>query len=98
MEYVYSAMLLHSMGQKVEENAVKKVIQAAGGKPDDGKVRALVTALESVDIEKAIKEATLPVAAAPVAAPAAGHEAKAEKKEEKKDEEAAAAGLGSLFG
>ena len=97
MEYIYSAMLIHSLGHKVEGNAVKKVIEAAGGKADDSKIRALVTALESVDIEKAIKEAALPVAA-PAAANEAKVEKKEEKKEEKKNEEAAAAGLGSLFG
>lgn len=97
MEYIYSAMLLHSLGHKVEEHALKKVVEAAGGKVDDGKIRGLVSALQGVDIEKAIKEAALPIAA-----PAAGTEAKAEKKEEKKEEkkneEAAAAGLGALFG
>ena len=95
MEYIYSAMLLHSLGHKVEEHALKKVVEAAGGKVDDGKIRALVSALQSVDIEKAIKEAALPIAAPAVTEAKA--EKKEEKKEEKKNEEAAAAGLGALF-
>ena len=102
MEYVYAAMLLHKAGKDVNEDNVKKVIEAAGVSVEEAKVKALVTALEGVNIEEAIKKAAVaPVAAAPTAAPA---EAKEEKKEEKKEEddkkteEAAAAGLGALFG
>jgi len=101
MEYIYAGILIHKLGQKIDEETVKKVITAAGGKADDGKVKALVVALQDVDIDKAIEEAALPVA---VAAPAAGGEASEEKKkekseeDEKKSEAAAAAGLGALFG
>lgn len=100
MEYIYAAMLLHKAGQKVTDASVKKVLEAAGVKPDEGKVKALVVALEGVDIEKVIKEAAV-VTAAPAPAPA---EAKGEKKKEvseeekKKSEEKAAAGLSALFG
>lgn len=98
MEYIYAAMLIHKAGKKVDEPTVKKVLEAAGIKPDDARVKALVAALADVNIEKAIAEAAIPVAApAPTAtiAPAAKKE---EKKEEKKSEEEAAAGLGALFG
>lgn len=91
MEYVYAAMLLHKAGQEVNEANLKKVLEAAGVKADDSRVKALVAALSGVDIEKAIKE-TAPVASA---APA---EKKAEPEEEKVSEEEAAAGLGALFG
>ena len=104
MEYIYAAMLLHKAGKDVTEDAVKKVLTAAGATVDDARVKALVAALDGVDIEEAISKAA--VSAAPAAAaPAAGGDApagdapKEEKKEEKKvDEGAAAAGLGSLFG
>ena len=98
MEYIYAALLLHKAGQKVTEEAVKKVLTAAGVKVDEARVRALVAALEGVDIDKAIESAAMPVvaAAAPASAPAGGHKAEA-KKEEKKEEETAA-GLGALFG
>jgi large subunit ribosomal protein L12 len=94
MEYIYAAMLLHKAGKQVEEAAVKKVLEAAGVTVDDGRVRALIAALDGVNIEEAIaKAAVAPVAVAPVAAAAE------EKKEEpKKDDGAAAAGLGALFG
>ncbi|HLC85680.1 MAG TPA: 50S ribosomal protein P1 [Candidatus Nanoarchaeia archaeon] len=100
MEYVYAAMLLHSAKQQVNEHNVKKVLEAAGAKPEEGRVKALVAALDGIDIEAAIKEAAVPIAAAaPASAPAhGGSEKKAEKKEEKKSEEEAAAGLAGLFG
>lgn len=98
MEYIYAAMLLHKAGKKVDENGVKKVLEAAGVKPEDGRVKALVSALDGVDIDAAVKEAAImPVAAAP--AGEAKQEKKEEKKEEKKmDEAQAAAGLSALFG
>jgi large subunit ribosomal protein L12 len=102
MEYVYAAMLIHKSGGKIDEDTVKKVIQAAGGKPDDGRVKALVAALNDVDIEAAIKDASVaPVAVAPanIGGEAAAAEGKKENKEEKKKSaEEAAAGLGALFG
>ena len=101
MEYIYAALLLHKAGKDIKEDTVKKVLDAAGVKTDESRVKALVAALEGVDIEDALANAA-PVAAAPAAsaapagdAPAA--EAPKEKKEEKKPEEAAA-GLGALFG
>ena len=101
MEYIYAAMLLHKSGQEIKEDNVKKVLEAAGVKVDVARVKALIAALDGVNIEEAIKKAAVqPVAAAP--AQSAGGEAKAEKKpEKKKDEkspEQAAAGLGALFG
>jgi len=102
MEYIYSAMLLHSAGQKITEEHVKKVLTAAGVKADEGRIKALVASLDGVNIDEAIKTAAMPVAAAP-AAPAGGktEEKKEEKKEKKKEEvsqEEAAAGLSALFG
>ena len=105
MEYVYAAMLLHKAGHKVDEHGVKKVLEAAGVKVDEARTKALVAALEGVNIDEAIEKAS--VAQVVAAAPAAGghehkHDAKADhaKKaaEEKKSEESAAAGLGALFG
>jgi large subunit ribosomal protein L12 len=101
MEYVYAAMLLHKAGQKVDEASVKKVLEAAHVKADDARVKALVAALDGVDIDKAIEKAAVAQVAV-AAAPAAGHApAKKEEKpkeDEKKSEEATAAGLGALFG
>ena len=105
MEYVYAAMLLHKAGQKIDEASVKKVLEAAHAKVDDARAKALVAALEGVNIDEAIEKAAVAQVAV-AAAPAAGHEQKHDAKaehakkaaEEKKSEEQAAAGLGALFG
>ncbi|MFH0713819.1 MAG: 50S ribosomal protein P1 [Candidatus Micrarchaeota archaeon] len=97
MEYTYAAMLLHAAKQPINEENVKKVLHSASVKVDDLKVKALVTALDGVDIEAAIAKAAV-VAAAPAATTSTAKvEVKDEKTEEKKEEEAAA-GLASLFG
>jgi large subunit ribosomal protein L12 len=95
MEYVYSALLLHSAKQPISEDGVKKVLAGAGISADEGKVKALVASLEGVNIEDAIKNA-----AVAVAAPAAGAapEKEAPKEDEGKKAEEAAAGLSALFG
>jgi len=97
MEYVYAAMLLHKAGKQITEDSMEKVLTATGVAIDKARIKATVTALKDVDINKVIKEATLVTAAAPAAAHTAP---KAEKKEEEKkvSEEEAAAGLGALFG
>ncbi|MCX8146915.1 MAG: 50S ribosomal protein P1 [Candidatus Woesearchaeota archaeon] len=99
MEYVYAAMLIHKVGGKLDEDTVKKVLEAAGAKPDEARIKALIAALQGVNIDEAIKKA----ASVPVAVASPSAEAKAEHKEEKKEdkkktEEQAAAGLGALFG
>jgi len=99
MEYIYGAMLLHKAGKKIDEGSVKKVLEAAGVKVEESRVKALVAALDGVDIDKAIKEASIPTAAPVVAqATEAREEKKQEKKEDKVSEEKAAAGLSALFG
>ncbi len=97
MEYIYGALLLYKAGKEINEANVKKVLEAAGIKADEGRIKALVVALDGVNIEQAIKEAAVAtVAAAPSAGPAHTVAKKEEKKEEKKED--AAVGLGALFG
>ncbi len=103
MEYIYSAMLLHKAGKEVSEEAVKAVLTAAGVTVDDARVKALVAALQGVNIDEAIAKAatvaTAPAAAAPAGGAAPAEEKKEEKKEDdKKAAESASAGLGALFG
>ena len=101
MEYVYAAMLLHSAGKEVKEDAVKKVLEATGVKADSARVKALVASLKDVNIEEAIEKAAAAPAAAPAAAAPQAEEAKEEKKEKEekgKTEEEAAEGLSGLFG
>lgn len=100
MKYVYAALLLHSSAQPITEENVKKVIAAAGGQAEETQIKALVAALSEVNIDEALKSATMmPMAAAPAAAPAEGKkEEKKPAEDEKKKEEEALAGLGALFG
>jgi large subunit ribosomal protein L12 len=108
MEYVYGAMLLHAAGKDVTEADLTKVLKAPGIKVDEARVKALVSALEDVDIEEVIKQAAFAPAAAPAAAPSGAPAAEApaaeaaaaeeEEKEEEKTEEEAMEGLGALFG
>jgi large subunit ribosomal protein L12 len=103
MEYIYSAMLLHSAGKEINEAGITKVLEAAGVKPDEARVKALTASLEGVNIEEAISTPAAISAPAPTSGePPAKEEKKGDKKkEEKKDEaseEDAAAGLGALFG
>ena len=99
MEYIYSAMLLHSAGKDLTEEAVTGILKAAGIEADSAKVKALIASLKEVNIEEAIAKAAVvqaaPVAAAP-AAEAKKEEAPAEEKG--KTEEEAAQGLSALFG
>ena len=86
MEYIYAAMILHTTDKEINEENVTKILEAAGVDVDEARVKALIAALEDVDIDEAIETSAIaaaPVAAAPAAAPA---------------EEEAAAGLGALFG
>ncbi len=98
MMEVYAALLVHSAGKEVNEENIKKVLQAIGAQVDENKIKALVTSLEGVNIDEVIQQAALMPAAA--AAPAAEEKKEEEKKEEeeKKKAEEAVAGLGALFG
>ena len=101
MEYIYAALHLHKAGKKVDEHGVKAVLTAAVVAADESRIKALIAALDGVNIEDAIKAAAVvPVAAAAPAAAAHAAPAKEEHKEEhkKEDEESGMAGLGALFG
>lgn len=107
MEYVYAALLLHAAGKEITEENLKAVLEAAGVTPDEARIKALVAALEGVNIDEVIEKAAMPVAApvAVAAAPAAeggAAEAAAQEEEEEEEEgaseEEALAGLGALFG
>ncbi|MFX0171121.1 MAG: 50S ribosomal protein L12 [Candidatus Hodarchaeota archaeon] len=102
MQYLHAALVLHSIGKKVTEKSIDAIIKAAGGKPDEAKIKALVATLGSINIEEAIKGASLMTAAAPSASgatePAPVSAKKEEEKEEEAEEEGDDLGLASLFG
>ena len=92
MEYIYAALLLNKVGKPITEENIKKILEAAGAQVNESRVKALVAALEGVNINEVISQAA-PVATAPA-------QTTAPKKEEPKkvSEAEAAAGLSSLFG
>ncbi|MHA2052807.1 MAG: 50S ribosomal protein P1 [Candidatus Hodarchaeales archaeon] len=103
MQYLHAALVLHTSGKKVSEKGIEAIIKAAGGKPDDAKIKALVSTLGSVDIEEAIKGASFTAAAAPSTAGAtdAGKvttDTSTEPEEEEEEDEGDDLGLSSLFG
>jgi large subunit ribosomal protein L12 len=91
MEYVYAALILNESGEEINEDNLTDVLDAAGVDVEESRVKALVAALEDVDIEEAVDQA----AAAPVpasggaAAPAEGDDDEADEADEEAEEEAA---------
>ncbi|MFB6227918.1 MAG: 50S ribosomal protein P1 [Halobacteriales archaeon] len=114
MEYVYAALLLHESDEEINEDSVTAVLESAGVDIEESRVKALVAALEDVDIEDAVEEAAaVPAGGAGGAAAATEEvdetedeeeseeeEAEEEEVEEEEDEddEASGEGLGDLFG
>ncbi|WP_096394408.1 50S ribosomal protein P1 [Halorubrum trapanicum] len=83
MEYVYAALILNETGEEINEDNVTGVLEAAGVDVEESRVKALVAALEDVDIEEAIETA----AAAPAAGASAGGSADAEAADEADDDD-----------
>lgn len=107
MEYVYAALILHESDQEITEDRLTAVLEAAGVDVDQTRVKALVAALEDVDIEAAIQQPAGPTDAPSTAEPStdekgdAEAEAEAEEdteEEEDEDEGPSGEGLGELFG
>ena len=69
MEYIYAALILNETGEEINEDNLTGVLEAAGVDVEESRVKALVAALEDVDIEEAIETA----AAAPAAPAKPGH-------------------------
>lgn len=108
MEYVYAALILHATGKEVSEEGVTSVLNAAGATVNEARAKALISALEGIDIDEAISTAAFvgaPAAPAPVApAPtekkeeAKAEEEKETEKDKEEEEETGMEGLGALFG
>ncbi|MEM2237472.1 MAG: 50S ribosomal protein P1 [Candidatus Caldarchaeum sp.] len=103
LEYIYAALLLHKAGKKVDEEGLRRVIEAAGITPDLPKIKSLATALAEINIDEVLKQAAAvpatsvaPAPTTPTPAAPAAEKAKEEKKEEEKEE--ALSGLSALFG
>ncbi|MFB6244829.1 MAG: 50S ribosomal protein P1 [Candidatus Nanohaloarchaea archaeon] len=104
MELVYAALTLHEAGKEVNEDNLQALVDAADLDVEESEVKALVAALEDVDIEEAMETA---VAAGGAAAPAGGsddsgsdedeEESEEEEESDDDDEDEAAEGLDNLF-
>jgi len=57
MEYVYAALILNETGEEINEDNLTDVLEAAGADVEESRVKALVAALEDVDIEEAVEGA-----------------------------------------
>ena len=100
MQYLHAALVLHTTGKKVTEKGIEAIIKAAGGKPDESKVKGLVATLSSIDIDEVIKGASLLTTASPgPTVPEPTKDVKdAAQVEEVEEEEGDDLGLSSLFG
>lgn len=109
MEYVYASLLLHTAGKEVNEENLRRVLEAAGIRADDVRVKMLVAALKEINIDEVLKQASMAPAvpvtpvtvqvAAPAPQQAQPTPAKAEEEEKKEvSEEEIAEGISSLFG
>ncbi len=110
MEYVYASLLLHTAGKEISEENLRRVLDAAGVKVDEVRVKMLVAALKEINIDEVLKQASaapaLPAAPAatqatvpaPQQAQPAPAKAEEEKEEKEVSEEEIAEGISSLFG
>lgn len=57
MEYVYAAAILHELNQEINETNMKAVLQAAGADVSESRVKALIAALEGVDLDHVVSAA-----------------------------------------
>ena len=113
MEYVYAALILKESGAEINEKNLTNVLDAASVDVEESRVKALVAALEDVDIDEAVADA----AAVPATTGGGGgaatpatdeaedeadeEEAEAAEEEDEDDDEDegdAGEGLGELFG
>jgi large subunit ribosomal protein L12 len=113
MEYIYAALILNETDEELNEENITAVLEAAGADVEESRVKALVAALEDVDIEEAIDTAAAVPAAGGAAGGGAGgeaeeadaddgddeaEEAEAEEDDDDEEEDASGEGLGELFG
>jgi len=114
MEYVYAALILNETGAEINEANITSVLESADADIEESRVKALIAALEDVDIEEAIEDAAaVPATTGGAAAEPATDEAdeaeeadeadetdeaEAEPEDDDDDDDASGEGLGELFG
>ena len=87
MEYVYAALILHETDEEINEENLTDVLEAGGVDVEQSRVKALVAALEDVDVEEAIETAAaVPGGGGGGAAAGGAAEAEADADEEPAEE------------
>jgi large subunit ribosomal protein L12 len=87
MEYVYAALILNETGEEINEDNITGVLEAAGVDVEESRVKALVAALEDVDIDEAVAEAAAVPAGGAAAGGAAGGDESADDGGDDEDED-----------
>lgn len=67
MEYVYATLTLNELGQELNEENITAVLDAAGADVVESRVKAIVAALEDVDLDELGTDAGIPPASPPEA-------------------------------
>jgi large subunit ribosomal protein L12 len=57
MEYVYAAAILHELDREINEENMTSVLEAAGASVSESRVKAVIAALEDIDIDEAAARA-----------------------------------------
>ena len=97
MNEIYAALILHEAKKEISEENIRKILEAAGSPIEDAKIKALVAALQGINIDEALKQA-IAFQAQPTKSDEKKEEEKKEEEESKKRAEEAVAGLSALFG
>jgi len=88
MEYVYAALILNESGAEINETHLTDVLEAAGVDVEQSRVKALVAALEDVDIDEAANEAAaVPAGGAATGGAAAGGATEDVEEDEAEDDQ-----------
>jgi large subunit ribosomal protein L12 len=58
MEYVYAAAILHELDREINEVNMKSVLEGAGADVSESRIKALIAALEDVNIDRAVADAS----------------------------------------
>jgi len=95
MEYVYAALILNETDAEINEANLTDVLEAAGVDVEESRVKALVAALEDVDIDDAVEQAAaVPAATGGTAGGAGGADESADEGDDDDEAEEAEADEG----
>jgi ribosomal protein L12E/L44/L45/RPP1/RPP2 len=93
MEYVYSMLLLHKVGQEITIKAMEDILKAADIEPDKNRIGRMCAAFKGVDLDGLLKNVSMFKESAVLVE---AMEAVEEVEEEEEEEQPA--GLSALFG